>query len=109
MRLFPFSDVAKRIEESDDSYINELQSSVSIYYLPTALKLLDQYRNQTNDSTSTESINSNITNGLLQIAEALETGEQRCKQKKALQEMDDLRAEIAVLESKSRMDGYGKQ
>lgn len=102
-------DVAKRIEESDNLYQKELQSSVSTYYLPTTMKLLDQYRNQSNDSTSTESINFMIADGLQQIAEALEMGEQRCRQKKALQEMDDLRAEIAVLESKSRMDGYGKQ
>lgn len=98
-------DAAKRIVSSDNPHLKEFQSSTSTYYLPTAIKLLDQYLNQTNVSASTENINHMITEGLQQIAEALEAGELRCKQKRALQEMDDLRAEVAVLESKRRMDG----
>lgn len=98
-------ETAKRIAASDDPYLKELKSSTSTYYLPTAIKLIDQYQSQTNDSTSTESINLMIAEGFQQIAEALEAGEQRCKQKRALQEMYDLWAEVAVLESKSRMDG----
>lgn len=75
-------DAAERITESDNQYLKDLQSSTTTYYLPVAIKLLDQYLNQTNDSTSTESINLMIAEGLQQIAEALEAGERQCKQKR---------------------------